>query len=424
MMTRFPNLPRGVPVPPPSQMRAAFLLGAEPDAFTAGYTRSLCMFADAPFVRVRLWFFNWGSGTQVITHAMVGTGTRRDQSGSTAGGLFTPDGDVADALFGGLAGTTLAAAVSANEIPTVVATDWVDLQSATPSASDAGNPLLLPIFYGRSCESSGASSFGSVPNPTGWQSAVGDDFDRVIAIHRSSSTTDYAYVAGMSGFASGSPTNAWCVPEFEYTVPARTVMVPGDSTDRGTGSTNNGDRSWPALACFQATSPSGVISPFIIARGGRNTSQFLAMAESMIDQGVIPHACVIPVCSPNDDVNDTFKATVIWGKVTDFIDDVLTPNGITPILRAPLPQHNVANTEASPNKSQGWRNLLANCLAYQAGDGLVIDATTGLLQADPGDALFAGGAPGTYTADGIHPNNAGYAAIANVAEPVLAGLLA
>jgi hypothetical protein len=391
----------------PSSNKTAVLFGADgagPSGIGSGYTRSLCMTAEAPFTHIQLMAVNWSSATQQIGGAIVATSTRVDQAGTAAGGTITPNQPwVAVTWDGGSSTTSVAPAVDATlKKPTIKVSDLIPLTSSARVDISGARPLA----YIRTYEPSGATTNGPIPT-FGWTSAIGASSNRMLSMVRAQNTgVNNATVATASTFVSGGPTDSWIVPIFHHGVKAKTIMYAGDSTFKGTNSTNNGDGTWCSLATRDASTQSRPLAQFILGFGGSGPAFYLEVPKAFIGQGFKPDVCVFEVLSSNSIPSDV---TAAWASVIAF-KDYLIAQGIVPVLVVPFPMNGLSGTGTTT-----WNTMVNNTIAYGAAGGYIINATTGILQANAGSPTFAPG----YSPDGIHLGPAGNTAVALVAQTTL-----
>jgi lysophospholipase L1-like esterase len=185
--------------------------------------------------------------------------------------------------------------------------------------------------------------------------------------------------------------------KFCYNGKALSVAVPGDSTRSGTGSTADYYSGVDVAAKLARADGKIIIESAKWAIPSQTNAGLVRNVRSIISASVRPDAILIPTWSTNDGI---LTGAFALGMVTALmLARECEDAGITPILLTPPPS--VAITAGAVTTL--WVNH-RNAVLALANDYHVLDCYRDLIDpALPGRFLSA------LSADGYHPNDAGYA---------------
>lgn len=182
-----------------------------------------------------------------------------------------------------------------------------------------------------------------------------------------------------------------------YTGKSISVAVPGDSTRSGTGSTADFFSGIDVAAKLARADGKMIIESAKWAIPSQTSAGMVRNARAIIASGLKPDVMLIPTWSTNDGV--TAEAFALGMTVALMLARECEVAGIAPVLLSPPPS--VAVTSGAVEAL--WTSH-RNAVLALGGDYIVCDCYAPLLDpAAPGRFL------GSYSADGYHPNDAGYA---------------
>lgn len=278
--------------------------------------------------------------------------------------------------------------------------DW--MRVASLDRSDGGTH---PLLMARTVISTASRIGQNISDLAGW-ATEGLSFNEFQCYYKSGD-----FVTTPSGFTSPTTGGGFMVPhalQWYSRALGGTVMAIGDSITEGsaTASLNAG---FGFIAC-EALSTAA--KPVVFWNGGfrsQTSAGWYERGKAQIDV-VRPEVVIIAPWTPNDPSTQA-DGNLAFSRAMDLAYYSMT-KGAVPILWTPIP----ANLAATPD---GYRANIASRVRALSGAWLVADFET---------AISTGATPNRIQAqydsgDGVHPNNAGHAAMAAVLEPLLARAL-
>jgi hypothetical protein len=264
--------------------------------------------AEAPFLRVRLHFFGKETtacagitaviaATEVasnsnVTNAVVpivsGVQSNVAQSASSPYG-FRP------VTWAGATSCTIPAGTAA--APSVVSSDWIECTSVTPTTGT--RPFLLVRRFADPVTNSSTVSFGSTTYNTSWLNAASQAYYRQyfpLNLATSNGVSTPTNVPSSTAISGG----AWVGVEFDYGIPARSILSIGDSITEGGGYQLYGYDNWTTRAVSTKSTPS---SPIVAFNGGLSNQTQTAFSQELTNvlaTGVVPTDIIIPNWSINN----------------------------------------------------------------------------------------------------------------------------
>lgn len=201
---------------------------------------------------------------------------------------------------------------------------------------------------------------------------------------------------------TGAPvTNANAIQTFAiqpiYIGDVRSLIVLGDSTNKGTGSTS-GDYGAAEHAKKLINAGSGTkLDVFKCATGGEGGATTYSVWRQLVDAGIRADYVLIPSWSLNNGYTaDKYANCMAYALQIAYEAESL---GITPIIQTPPPAVGVTGGNIA-----AWVAHYAAVLALGV-DHIIADQTLPVMDpADPAHYLAS------LTSDGSHPNQAGYVA--------------
>ena len=406
---------------------AAMMRPSVLDASTASSTSSHCerFISKAPFSRVRLHVFN--------ADTAAASGTYRILAAVTEKAPTTPAADIWQPIVGGVNQTAVRAGVgspgwakvtfSAAETVAVtqapnawalpVATsDWIDLASIDRTDGD-GYVLLIryECLTGTRTTQAGMTSATAPKLP--YDNAASLDWYEEHSVYQktgASSVTDLTLV----GTDERKTNCAAFAVEFDYDVPALTILAHGDSiTTMSSGAVATYMfSSWIARAAVQASSAERIFRSVITAKAGATYAEYSLAGYSALT-ALSPDIFLHPVWSPNDGAPDATSMGIALSNINTAITNAAAV-GARVVAWGPLPSNSYAEA------TDGFRVAMIDRVKAMAA------ATNAFLYFDT-DAFFSDHAnpanmPEGYYSDQTHPNEAGTQLLADKFAEFLRGL--
>jgi len=367
----------------------------------SGKTWGSILKAPCPdFTHVRLIFANQEATPGIITDIAVAvTTSNTDTVTPTTGNTLTNDGTTGwvRGTFSGSNGVTLpAAGVDVNN-PGVLTSDWIPLNSISPVDGSSLPYLMARVVY--------SNTF----------SYLYQGMD--------TSTKDTSKVAYMETYHTGGSVNAITDPTqlttvnktvdsatpfyaFEFLSSKhciRTACV-GDSITAGYSGSNLTAGGWWQLAQDILITGGYPINLFQAAVGGTTTTQYSAFGKSNINQHQ-PAVALYSLISPNDNPSGAYSGGLStklmntqYQRALDFAN-YCRSNSVLPVFVVLTPNNSYSTAD------DAFR--IAVIARAKAASIPVIDLTPAVATSSNPQQYSSG-----LSADAVHPNSAGYSAMA------------
>lgn len=302
------SLVSGGGIPGLKKRNAAMRLGglSVSTVSTTDVTRGAKVEAEAPFSRVRLRLYSEGGAATAFRIAVGATETLASDNannlseivvgGTVYNGLRASDGAPGWVLatVGGASTFDWAGSGSADN-PKELVTDWVDVRSV--ARADGGTRPVLSFRVQHAGSTAGDWAGFSVST---WLSGAGAyPWFRAFLPYSVTGTgvTDLTLTT-----ASVATTVVWCAVEFDYDVPAYTVLGIGDSHfEQHGGSAIGVHGNWLFQACANTSSVTRPIHYFNAGRSGGGVADFTPNGLAEIARLAPKIVCYEPITS-NDGV--------------------------------------------------------------------------------------------------------------------------
>lgn len=349
-----------------------------------------------PFYAVQLVYANWSGSTITLNAAKVSSSPTHQNDGTAL--------TWANVTFSGATSGTVPAAVSGSGndiVPGMLVSDVIPLTSVARTDDVTKQPLLQVRTY-----SSGASSAISI----GATDIA--DFNAAGAITGAQWAARIPAGDLVTTITAFQPLEAgtWISPatvKFFYSSEGFTVATVGDSLTRGQASTA-GATGWPTR--LQQLQPISNTKTTVTNFGWSGQLHATSMAIGrQIVSGIKPNALVFFAWSPNDTAATDAIMNNTWARTLEMIE-VCRQNNIIPIVCTSGPVNAYTAPQDARIKAQNARvRLLPN---------IVVDFASVL--EDPTDITKI--LPAYNSGDGLHYNDAGYQAMANLSASILSQL--
>lgn len=303
--------------------------------------------------------------------------------------------------------TSVTIAAGATDRPTISWSDWIPLTTL-----DRTDGETLPVVMVRLYLPAGNFSLGNY-NFTPWAATSGINNGRFLYMYRNAGDFASGNFTSMPGVGYTNPL----LMGFEYKVRQRAITISGHGDSITEGAVNAGFGNfgngwlWQSVSALRSANPGAVIGYVNNGMSSSTTATFLTRLQDFIAAECHSDIYVYSAFSPNDGAP---SSSTIATEATRLTSALAAIDGTTKpaVLWTPC-----VNTAAAWNTTaDGYRLAFRDTLL-----GLgrpVFDIET---------AVSDGATPARFTAslttDGTHPNEAGHAAIAAVAQPVLQALL-
>lgn len=375
--------------------------------------------AEAPFSRVR--FRIYCEGAASTNYKMVAAVTETAENttaklshphvGGTAYSALRAEAGApgwATVTVGGVSNFDFPGAGAA-DAPKELVTDWVDLRSIP--RTDGGTLPLVMIRVQHDGTANGPwSSTG------GWDTwaseAAGQPWYRV-AQH--CTISGGGHVDDLTKTAVLANTALWCAPEFDYDVPASTVLGVSDSNLENHGGNALGGTygTWGLQACALISSTARPVSWFNCGRAGGTSSIFVPDGVTEILR-LRPSVVVYGAFTPNDVPISAVKIDALKSRLAS-IKDACATAGSKLIVYTGIPK---TGYDAS---ADALRLSLTTHVESMASRGL-------LTHVDFESTLGAGTTPNAFAAgmdigDGLHVSRTAATLMAAKIAPVIAALI-
>ena len=387
--------------------------GAFPTNITVQNTWGL----EGDFDLVRLVFENDSATTYAVTAATVCPVAQENSSGgyipldkdgaTQAWTSVTFNAAGADTLPPQATGSTATftvPAITGTNVKSYSFSDWIRVSSIPPHATFTNQNLRLlatRVYFS-----------GAGRGQYAWSATETSFNSNSVSLGRIIATARVAGNATTTTTALSSPTkDGTFTPQgVQYYSRARgaTVMALGDSITQGEG-TASYVASYGHTACANVSVPGTRPVSFVNAGWtGQTSLQVHDRGVREID-AFRPDVVAIMTFTPNDGQPTQAIVNLAWSRAMSLAHYAIS-KGAVPILLTPAPW---SSTTSATDPFRRQLTTRANALAA-TGAMLVCDVDTVLSDgADPARFKTA------YNNDGIHPNEAGHAAMAAAFEPVL-----
>lgn len=372
------------------------VLAGSNNSAAPGWTSHVRQTADAPFTHIRLLIPNFE------TVALTGcTGIVAATANTTSN--ITPTGAWATVTVAGSATFTLPARVSATE-PSLTVTDWIRVDSI--ARNDGGT---LPLAMGRVFTPSANATFSLTSQLTGGFDAVsGGRLCWLSRMNVDGVTTPASY----NSTGEGS-TSVFTGMQFRSLNACSTVLGVGDSITggyRATYTANNWGHQAQVLLSNAGKSVSWINGGWV----GQTTAAFIARGKSMVT-ALSPQIVVFSPFSPNDGTPSASTIATQMAQLMDWLD-FCSINEVVPVITTPAPNVNYNSTQ------DAFRKTFRDQIKALGDSGLVDVCDFDAVLSD--QAAAARYISGLANADGVHPSDAGYAAMAAAMAATLTTVLA
>ena len=374
--------------------------------------------SEAPFDWVRLVYMNNTPDQYQVGAASVAASAHAPSDGYSAyradgsANTFTPVLFNAAGANGGLPPPSAGAATQltvpgriAADVPSLAFSDWVQLPSIAPDDGGTFHHLLVRTYV-----LSGSPSM-PVSTPT---ANVATAFPTIAAGRNLKAYHIAGNVTAATGALSPSGPGQYVNPvAVQFTSRRRglTIVGLGDSIDQGAMSTSgHNGAGWQAAKALSTPA----FPMFFCNHGyiGQATGLILLNGRNAID-AYTPDVAIVPVFSPNDGTPSQASCEQGLARALNLAQ-YCVGKGVVPILRTGIPIGSLTTATDAFRRSVNDRACALS---------------PGLLVADY-DAAVSNGAnparikPAYDPGDGIHLNDAGYAACADMLRPILSRIAA
>jgi hypothetical protein len=329
-------------------------------------------------------------------------------------GFNNAGADVAfhEQLTGSAATLSVPATTDTNN-PTLACTDWAQVSTIDRIDEAGGLPLLFVRSFAAATARAPAATTGDFSNPAAWASV-----NQGRAVVQGAKTGDFTST-NQAGFVAPITTND-ILPTFALQyyrrAPGFAVMTIGDSLAQGFKTIANAN-SFGFQACVSLSTPSRPVTHLNAGASSFTSAQYTTRAYREIEL-FRPDVVLIPAMSPNDAVNLTLADANLSLSRALALCAFCQNRGVVPVLVTAVP---FANYTAAEDLLRHAINAQVRQIGI-AGTLPVIDADAAVTDsanpARPRPELVAGA-----NGDGAHLADAGHAAIAAVAVPVLRRIL-
>lgn len=349
-----------------------------------------------PFYAVQLVYANWGGSTITLNAAKVSSSPTHQNDGTAL--------TWANVTFSGATSGTVPAAVSGSGndiVPGMLVSDVIPLTSVARTDDITKQPLLQVRTY-----SSGASSALSI----GATDIA--DFNAAGVITGAQWAARIPAGDLVTTITAFQPLEAgtWISPatvKFFYSSEGFTVATVGDSLTRGQAS-SGGASGWPTRLQQLQPIPDTRLNIANFGWSGQTHAASMLMAKQVISV-VKPNALSFFAWSPNDGAASDGIMDATWARTLEIIE-LCRQNGVIPIVCTSGPVNAYTTQQDARVKAQNAR--------VRALPNIVFDFASVLEDpTDTSNILTA-----YDSGDGLHYNNAGYQAMADVADAVLSQL--
>lgn len=320
---------------------------------------------------------------------------------------INPTGGWIDATFDGASSLNAPARIAADRY-SLPLTDWLNIRSIPRTDGGIRPLIIMRIEYP-------SGSFPSVPylGTSNWRQPT---TPRVMK-------TSVQTVLGVTNKAAYTQTTntegGVVVPVVQYVTKkkGRQGLIVGDSTKEGVGSNPNGYGA-VQMASYELSTPDNPIEYFnagLHAQGPAVYSKRLADVGSFVKPTFVTY-------SPYS-VNDTAVGGLtddqigrIYTSLADFMNEMRNQPNATLILTEPLPNNPAFRDTGAGDQKR--RDLIADFATF---DVIVAEGYAAALsgaQDTDGQTLIATG----LSSDNVHPNLAGYKALAQIIKPIVENL--
>ena len=351
--------------------------------------------------RIRFKLFNSNASPMVVTGGAIAVSNQL----GTGSQQYTPSTGVwVPATWSGASGVTVAAQLMGSvNVPSVVWSDWISL--STVARTDGGT---LPVVMIRVTIAAGPYCEGQYATNVMWQQPSGLNNGRFIYTFKDAGSYSTSNQSSFPGDAinAGFPLAV----EYEVQGPVNNFIFHGDSITEGAvngtlGNYGNG-WVWQTMSAIRAAYPSITFGCINCGENGTNTNTFLYRMQNYIADGSVRGVFVYSAASPNV---GWANQTAVDNQMGWLASAVSAAAAISAPFRTwtPMP----GNTQTVTSDGYRLENR-ADILSTYPSISLDVDPT-----------MADGGTPNKYkstlSTDGVHPNDAGAAAMTGIAQPWL-----
>lgn len=359
-----------------------------------GWTSHIRVAADAEFTHIRLLIPNLEAAAVTNCTAIVAA-----TANSTS--KITPTGTWATVTVAGASTFTLPARVSASE-PSYTVSDWIRLDSI---ARDDGGTLPLAMARLFIPQASNATFSATGGLNSGFDALYPD----ALAWQTRQQVDGVGTPANLTGTGEGS-TVAFHSVQFRSSVANATILGVGDSITSGfAGTVQQNNWGWRAVDALRRLGHR--VSWLNGGVNGQTSAQYLARGKSLA-AATAPQIVTYSPFTPNDGNPSASTIATQWANTLEFLEWA-SANRYVPVLTTPCPWDSLTGPQ------DAFRVALRDRVLALADRVDVIDFDA-VLSTQAAPARWGAG-----LGDGDkHPIDAGYAAMAAAAQPVLAAILA
>lgn len=286
-----------------------------------------------------------------------------------------------------------------NASPAVVLSDFMPINSV-PRADGGTRPLVLMRVH-HDGSTNGSHTFAQ-RNFAPWLTASANNRGRLFDI----GTFAGDAVGTLSSSITITDKSFLMFPVFRYRSNVVTVAAVGDSISQGLGSATGLD-NWVRRACYDLSTSARPIVPMNVGMSSATTVTFLSHGKIVLSL-TRPNIAFYSPHSPNDNINTNRGVQNAMARAADFIS-FCQSNRIVPILSTPTPRNDLTADDV-------YRRQIRDAVRAMGTAGQCIVA-------DFAAATGDGAIPERWLAglnfDNIHPNDAGYDAMAAVARQAI-----
>lgn len=371
--------------------------------------------ADDAFFGMRLMYLNYKTSTYDINLVKVAPVDTALVDG--AGYTHTA------VTFGGSSSVTVPAGTSATLnacVPGIVISDFIPISSVARADFPTRKPLIQVRTYMLNGWSNAIAGGAGGTYDLMMASAAYDSRDWGARSPASDQATTITAGAAYVPVTTSQYTHA--IPVFYGITPSASILACGDSLTQGFGATGN-VVGWTQRIAALSTSYTKQLTFCNLGTASQAHANSMAMIQALLSQtktvetvgGVAqtvslkPRGCAFAAWSPNDSLSSQSVADVCWTNTLKSID-VCQRNGVVPIVWTSPPAAGMSGAAHTIRKTQNSRVLALP-------DSVIkLDFCSVLANPANVDQLLAAYNSG----DDTHWNDAGYAAVAAYAGPILA----
>lgn len=302
-------------------------------------------------------------------------------------------------LFSGSATVTIPAATGTGNdiVPSVVMSDFINIASVARTDDTTKLPLLQTRSYGAAAWSAVNAGAGDLANFNANSASGGAQFGSRIP-----SGDQVTTIVAQIPVETGTFLNPVAV-KFYYSKKSFTLLSVGDSLTRGQGSTSNA-LGWPKRVQGLLKTARINYNSCNFGWSGQKIQASHSIAKNLIS--LKPNALSFYAWSPNDGITTQALMDTYWASTLELAE-ICRQNNIIPILCTSGPVNSYTSAQNTIRVSQNNR-IRASGITYIDIDSVIANP------ANPAQIL-----PAYDSGDGLHYNDAGYAASANLGASIM-----